>query len=332
MSNKKLDALKALFKKEKENKTEGGNKKRGDMYPFWQMDMNKKAVVRLLPDKNPENPYQFFIDKLEHTLSINGKDEKVACLQMYGEKCPICDLSRDFYKTEGKGSANGKYYYRKKTSLLRVLVVEDPLPADEETGETAEGKVLNTQFGYQLMEKIKEEIGSDELETLPWDMDEGYNFIIKKTPQGEYGTYAVGSGFARRPTPVDPEIVDSIELIDLQTLLPKNPGYEFIKRKLDAHLNGTEDDGEGEEDGGEDEAPKKPAKPAPAKPSPAKPSKIQEAEEEDEDTDDEDEEEDEDDTPPAKPSKAPAKKPVVPDADEDDEEDILAQIRRNRKK
>ena len=129
MSNKKLDALKALFKKEKENKTEGGNKKRGDMYPFWQMDMNKKAVVRLLPDKNPENPYQFFIDKLEHTLSINGKDEKVACLQMYGEKCPICDLSRDFYKTEGKGSANGKYYYRKKTSLLRVLVVEDPLQA-----------------------------------------------------------------------------------------------------------------------------------------------------------------------------------------------------------
>lgn len=326
MSNKKkLDALKALFKKEKENKTEGGNKRRGDMYPFWQMDMNKKAVVRILPDKNPENPYMFFIDKLEHTLSINGKDEKVPCLQMYGEKCPICELSRDFYKTEGKGSANGKYYYRKKTSLLRVLVVEDPLPPDEETGETAEGKVLNTQFGYQLMEKIKEEIASDELEALPWDMDEGYNFIIKKTPQGEYGTYAVGSGFARRPTPVDPEIADSIELIDLQTLLPKNPGYEFVKRKLDAHLNGTEDDADGDdEDGDEDEAPKKPAKPVPAKPS-----KIQEAEEEDED---EDEDVDEYDTPPAKPSKAPAKKPVIPDEDEDDEEDILAQIRRNRKR
>jgi gp32 DNA binding protein like len=304
MSNSRLAALKALFKKEKEQKADnGGGKRHGDFYPFWQMDVNKKAIVRILPDKNEDNPYMFYVDKLEHTLSIDGKDERVPCLQMYGEKCPACDLSRAFYKQEGKGSANGKYYYRKKTSLVRVLVVEDPLPADEDTGETAAGKAMNTQFGYQLMEKIKEEISSDELgEDDPWDMQKGYNFNIKKTPQGEFGTYSVGSGFARHSTAIDPDIADTLELIDLQTLLPANPGYEAVKRKLDAHLNGdsaTGDDADGGDDGDDDAPPEaKTEVKAPAK-APA--------------------------------TKAPAK--VEPEVDSDDDaEDVLAQIRQNRRR
>lgn len=309
MSNKKLDALKALFKKENENKNnDGNNKKRGDMYPFWQMKVNEKAVVRLLPDKNLENPYMFYVDKLEHTLSINGKDKRIPCLQMYGEKCPICDLSRDFYKAEGKGSVNGKYYYRKKTSLARVLVLEDPLPADEETGETAVGKVLNTQLGYQLMEKIKAEVLSDDMDTLPWDFEDGYNFTIAKTPQGEYGTYAVASGFARRPSAIPAELADEIELIDLETLLPANPGYDYVKRKLEAHQTGDDDgdddsDGDNDDDGDKEETPAPQKKPAPKKSVPVK----EEAPDDSDDSDDSDD-----------------------DAD-DDGEDILAQIRRNRK-
>jgi len=314
MSNKKLDALKALFKKEKESKTDNGGKKRGDMYPFWQMDLNKKAVIRILPDKNQDNPYMFYVDKLEHTLSINGKNERVPCLQMYGEKCPICDVSRDYYKAEGKASANGKYYYRKKISLLRVLVVEDPLPPDEETGEKSDGKVLNTQFGYQLMEKIKEEIGSDELgDALPWDMEEGYNFNIKKTPQGEYGTYTVGSGFARRPTAIDADLLETIELVDLETLLPKNPGYEFVKRKLDAHISGDDAEETGDEEEAPEEAPvKQTRKPAP---------RVEK-----------DGDEGDDAPPPAKQTSKPSKAEQEADTDAEGEDDILAQIRRNRQK
>lgn len=309
MSNKKLAALKALFDKEQQEKSGSKGKHNGDIYPFWEMGLNEKAVVRILPDKNLENPYMFFIDKLEHKLSINGVVEKVPCLQMYGEKCPICDLSREFYKSEGKGSENGKYYYRKKISLVRLLVIKDPLPPDEETKENAEGKVLNTQFGYQLMEKIKEEIRGEELDSLPWEFEDGYDFIIKKTPQGEYGTYAVGSGFARKSTSIDADLIDSIELIDLETLLPENPGYERVKRKLDAHLNGSEDTEETEET---------------------------------EETEDTEETVNSDAVEVVKKSekvvgekKAPAvstSSKATTDDDDDDDDDILAQIRRNRKK
>lgn len=306
MSNKKLEALRALFKKEKDRKENKGFSKRGDVFPFWEMAENEKAVVRILPDKNQDNPYMFYVDKLEHTLSVSGKNEKVPCLQMYGEKCPICDLSRDYYKTEGKESVNGKYYYRKKTSMLRVLVVKDPLPPDEETGETAEGKVLNTQFAFQLMEKIKEEIGSDELgDALPWDMDEGYDFIIKKTPQGKHGTYAIGSGFARRSSAIPEDLRENIELVDLETLLPKNPGFEFVKNKLNAHLNGTSDDSDDNEDDDDDDAL---AKLAAAR----KQEKLNKEE------------------PKASVSRASVSDDDDGDDDDDDEDDIMAEIRRKR--
>lgn len=299
MSNKKLDALRALYRKEKEKKnSNNNNQSRNDIYPFWQMDVGQEAIVRILPDKNEDNPFQYHVDRLEHNLTINGKNEKVPCLTMYGEKCPICDLSRDFYKSEGKESKNGKYYYRKKISLLRVLVLKDPLPADEETGEKYEGKVYNTQFGYQLMEKIREEISGDDLEELPWDMQSGHNFRIKKTAQGEHGNYSVGSKFVTKVTPIDDEFLDTIELIDLETLLPSNPGYEFVRGKLEAHLNGSDDSDDGDDDSDKDS----------------------------------------DDTPAAesrqsakKDEKAADKSSKATDAEEDgDVQDILAQIRKNR--
>lgn len=296
MSNKKkLDALKALFKKEKEKHSgEGVKRSRGDFWPFWEMNVGEKAKVRLLPDKNEENPFLFYVEKLEHKLAIDGKTETIPCLEMYGEKCPISELSRKFYKEEGKGSANGKYYYRKKSNIVRLLVLEDPLPPDEETGETAVGKVVTTQLGYQLMEKIKEEISSDDLDELPWDIENGYDFIIKKTAQGDHGTYAVGSGFARKPSPIDDEYLDAVQegLIDLETLLPSNPGYEFVKRKLDAHLNGSDDS----------------------------------------DSDDADVPERNTSSRFNTPEKNTDKSEESSNSEDDDDDDILAQIRRNRRK
>ena len=302
MSNKKLDALRALYKKEKDNKNSNNSQSRNDIYPFWQMDVGQEAIVRILPDKNEDNPFQYHVDKLEHNLTINGKNEKVPCLSMYGEKCPICDLSREFYKSEGKESKSGKYYYRKKISLVRVLVVKDPLPADEETGETYEGKVYNTQFGYQLMEKIREEISSDDIDELPWDLHAGHNFKIKKSAQGDHGNYSMGSKFIPKVTAIDDDSLETLELINLETLLPRNPGYEFVRGKLEAHLNGSDDSDDGDSDDG------------------------------DSDSDSSD-----DDTPPAKQESKPASKPSSAKSSKeessDDEEnvnDILAQIRKNR--
>ncbi len=294
----RIEMLKAKLAEEKQKKENGGSGGySSDIYPFWQMAVGDQARVRILPDSNEDNPFMFYVDRLEHKISINGEDKRIPCRSMHGEDCPICELSRKYYKEEGKGSKNGKYYYRNKTSLVRVLVVEDPLAPNKDTGETYEGKVLNTQFGYQLMEKIKEQISSDDLGDFT-DFNEGYDFIIKKTPQGEYGTYAVGSGFARRPSAIDEDVQSSIELIDLGTLLPKDLGYEKVHNMLSAHLSGEEY----EEDGDKKEA----AKPAKAAAKLAKPAV---------------DEDDEDEVPVRKPAAKPAAKPVREEVEEEEEEE-----------
>lgn len=279
MSNKpSLAQLRERFKQQKTSK-ESKNFTSNDVYPFWQMSVDNQAVVRILPDANSDNPNVFFVDKMEHTLSINGKDRKIPCLQMYGQKCPICEISRDFYKQ--KDEVQGKYYYRKKTSLARVLVMDDPLPPNEQ-GEKFTNKVCNTQFSYQIMEKIVEQISDDSengLECEPWNMDMGYDFIIKKTPQGDYGTYAIGSTFKRKPSAIPDNLREGIELVDLTTLLPKNPGEEKIQALLSAHLTGEELN---EEEAGVTRGPT-PAKPAaPSKPAVAAPVSRVVAEQEEE--------------------------------------------------
>jgi hypothetical protein len=160
---------------------------------------------------------------------------------MYNQACPICELSQQYYKAGDK--EKGKYYYRSKSSIVRILVIKDPLPADPETGETYVGKSVNTQFGYQIMELINSQLlaeGDDGLEADPWDLDNGYNFIIKKSKQGEYSTYALGSTFARKASALPAELKANVELVDLSTLLPKNPGIDKVQAKLNLHLTGSE--------------------------------------------------------------------------------------------
>lgn len=327
----RIELLKQKLQEEKQKKESGNSAGySSDIYPFWQMAIGDQARVRILPDNNEDNPYMFYVDRLEHKISINGEDKRIPCRTMHGEDCPICELSRKYYKEEGKGSKNGKYYYRSKTSLVRVLVVEDPLPPNKDTGETYEGKVLNTQFGYQLMEKIKEQIGSDDLGDFT-DFNEGYDFIIKKTPQGEYGTYAVGSGFARRPSAIDADIQDSIELIDLGTLLPKDLGYEKVYNMLSAHLSGEEYEEDEADSKKETSKSKKTAKvddeteedDVPVRKVASKPVSKPVREEVEED-------DEEDDVPVRKAASKPASKPTREEDDEDEDEDIFEKLRARR--
>ncbi len=236
-----LDQLKAAFKK---NENEGGTNRPNNYYPFWNLQEGQQAVVRFLPDKNTSNPLGFLVEKLMHTLDINGEKKSAPCLRMYGEDCPICKVSSAYYKAEDK--ANGKKYWRKKQHIAQGLVIEDPMPADENTKETHQGKVRFFALGYQLFNVIKEAFEGGELEDVPYSPDGGYDFIIKKTKQGEYSTYAVGSRFrakARALTDEERSVADD-QVIVLETLLPQNPGEDKVSAMLSAALNGTAyDDG-----------------------------------------------------------------------------------------
>lgn len=208
-------------------------------YPFWEMPEGTHAVVRFLPDGNQDNPLGFVVEKRMHNLVINGEKKSVPCMTMYGEECPICKVSSAFYD---KGDEDrGKAYWRKRQYLTQAIVVEDPLPPDQTTKETYEGKVCCLALGYQLYNIVKDAIKSGELDAVPYKFKNGVDFIIKRSKQGKFSTYTVGSKFMRKNRDLSDEEVALAQrdMIDLSTLLPRQPQLEKIQEDLAASLNTT---------------------------------------------------------------------------------------------
>ncbi len=230
-----LEQLTAAFKKQDTNESRPSN-----YYRFWDMKIGEQAVVRFVPDANGDNPLGFMVEKLMHNLEINGENKNIPCLKMYEEDCPVCKVSSEYYKDEGKDSVNGKKYWRKKQHIIQALIVEDPLPVNPETGENNEGKVMFLNFGFQLYSVIKEAFESGELDQVPYFFEGGCDFIIKKTEVGGRSKYDVGSKFARRSSDLTDDEIAAVEdqSIDLSTLLPPNPGYEKVSTMLTAALSG----------------------------------------------------------------------------------------------
>lgn len=230
---KTLEELRSVFKKD-DKKSLSSNK----YYPFWNMKEGEQAIVRFLPDVNESNPLGFMVEKLMHTLEINGERKKVPCGKLYGDECPICAVSQGYYKEGDK--TNGKKYWRQKQHIVQALIIEDPLAPDSETGENSEGKVRFMTLNYQLYNIIKAAFESGELDEIPYAYEGGCNFVIKKTKQGDYPTYAVGSNFARKATDLDEDqiAIATDGMVDLATLLPPHPGIEKLEGMLEAAMTG----------------------------------------------------------------------------------------------
>lgn len=230
-----IEQLKAAFKT-----TDTQQSRPNNYYPFWNMKEGERAVIRFLPDKDPENPLGFMVEKLQHTLIINGEKKTVPCLKMYDDDCPICKVSAAYYKAEDK--PNGKKYWRNKQHVVQAMIVEDPLAPDADSGETHEGKVRFIQLGYQLFNIIKEAFESGDLDEVPYMYENGCDFVIKKTKQGDYASYAVGSGFARKSSDLNEDQIALVEedMIELSTLLPAKPELAKVEGMLEAALTGED--------------------------------------------------------------------------------------------
>jgi hypothetical protein len=231
--------IRKLAKKQSSGR-KSSNFKNSDIYPFWQMNEEEEAVIRILPNKTEENHPIPMIEKKQHRLAIDGKDRNVVCPQTFGNQCPICDLSQEYYRSEGKDSKNGKYYWRDLKHICRAVVIKDPLPPDSETGETFENKVVTLQLGFQLHKKIEAQLADffDDDDPLPWDLENGFNFKIKKTMQGGRGKYDLASTFERKPSEIPTEALENIELKELEEFLPPEVTYEETDELLQKHLNG----------------------------------------------------------------------------------------------
>jgi len=225
----KLDALKAAFDK-KASGGGGGDQSWKLFYPFWKMPDDGLAVVRFLPDLDENNNLGFLIEKHEHELIINGNRKKVPCLQMWGEKCPICDLSRKYY--DEKNNDMGKKYYRKKSYIGQIIVIESPIEHDQSQ------LVKLVEFGPQVFTQIQEAFKSGDLDEAPYELKGGYNFRFRKTKTGDGRNSYSASKFATKQTDLDDEIIEALNLYNLDDYKGQKPERAVVEALLVADQTG----------------------------------------------------------------------------------------------
>lgn len=180
-------------------------------FNFWKAPVDSVSTVRFLPDANQDNPMGFLVENLVHELTINGKREKVPCLKMYGESCPVCELSAQYYdeKNPMHSEELGKKFYRKKSYIGQVLVIDTPVEHD------GDQLVKLIEFGPQVFKQIQAAFQSGDLEEAPYELKGGYNFRFRKTLTGAGQNSYTTSNFAPKQTDVADDTLNAITLYDL---------------------------------------------------------------------------------------------------------------------
>jgi hypothetical protein len=232
MAKRSLADLSAAF--EQKTGGGGGNQDWKKFFGFWRAPIDSISVVRFLPDLDEDNPMGFLVENFTHELVVNGKREKVACLKMYGEECPICALSQKYYdeKSAEHNEELGKKYYRKKGYIGQVLVLDTPVEHD------AEQLVKLIEFGPKIFNQIQSAFKSGDLEDPPYELKGGYNFRIKKTQSGQYADYGT-SNFSPKRTDVADDVIEAIELFDLKTFRTAKTARAQLEAMLIADQTGA---------------------------------------------------------------------------------------------
>lgn len=226
--NPRRESLRDAFMKKASGN--GGDASWKLFFPFWKAAVDTTSVVRFLPDADTDNPLGFLVEKHEHELIINGKKKKVPCLEQFGEPCPICELSRQYYSEENKPM--GLKYYRKKSYVGQVLVLETPLEHDQ----TQLVKLI--EIGPKIFKRIQAAYKNDDFDGAdPDDLKNGFNFRISKTKNGQYPSYD-DSSFVRKSTPIADDIIEQLNLYKLSDYIGKKPARDYVEALLLAEQTG----------------------------------------------------------------------------------------------
>ena len=234
---------------ESQNKTSGSSSG-GDnaIYPHWNMQEGKEAVVRFLEDGNKNNSF-FWVERAMIKLPFAGiKGEadsrqvqvQVPCVEMYndGSVCPILSEVRGWFKDKSLEEM-GRKYWKKRSYIFQGFVVEDPLKEDN----VPENPIRRFIIGPQIYQIIRSALMDPELDNLPTDDLNGLDFRIAKTSKGGYADYST-SKWSRREralTEAEQAAVKQFGLFDLSSFLPKKPTdveLKVMKEMFEASVDG----------------------------------------------------------------------------------------------
>jgi hypothetical protein len=238
--------LRAAFKNKSEVQGEGsGNTGFWDkFFPFYKMNFDEVTSFRFLPDGNEDNPLGFIVENTYHELLINGKKKKFGCLKMHDGKtanCPLCTESKKHY--DAGDTALGKSFWKKTDYVAQGVIINTPM---EYPIKDDENPVRLVSLSKSLYEKIEHAIVSGDLDSMPFDEHDGYDFRIEKVkksaPGGkEFGDYS-NSSFARRSTPIPPDLATRIEKYDLSKYRFQRIEPEQMEAAIEAFLTGKDFD------------------------------------------------------------------------------------------
>lgn len=227
------------------NSTGGGD---NAIYPHWNMQEGKEAVVRFLPDGNTDNTF-FWVERAMIKLpfaGVKGESDnrnvivQVPCVEMYndGTACPILSEVRPWFKDKSLEDM-GRKYWKKRSYIFQGFVNEDPIGEDK----IPENPIRRFIIGPQIFQIIKGALMDPELEELPTDYLKGVDFRIKKTSKGGYADYST-SQWSRRERAITAEeqaAVDAHGLFNLSDFLPKKPSdveLKVMKEMFEASVDG----------------------------------------------------------------------------------------------
>lgn len=235
---------------EAQSKSTGQSTGGGDnaIYPHWNMQEGKEAVIRLLPDGNPNNTF-FWVERAMIKLpfaGIKGETDsrpvqvQVPCVEMYndGTACPILSEVRGWFKDKSLEEM-GRKYWKKRSYIFQGFVVEDPIKEDK----TPENPIRRFIIGPQIYQIIRSALMDPELDELPTDYLKGLDFRIAKTSKGGFADYST-SKWSRREralTDVEKAAIDTHGLFNLNDFLPKKPTdveLKVMKEMFEASVDG----------------------------------------------------------------------------------------------
>jgi hypothetical protein len=235
---------------EAQGKSTGNSTGGGDnaIYPHWNMQEGKEAVVRFLPDGNPNNTF-FWVERAMIKLpfaGIKGETDsrpvqvQVPCVEMYndGTVCPILSEVRGWFKDKSLEEM-GRKYWKKRSYIFQGFVVEDPIKEDS----TPDNPIRRFIIGPQIYQIIRSALMDPELEELPTDYLRGVDFRIAKTSKGGFADYSTSKWSRRERALTDAEKagIEAHGLFDLSSFLPKKPTdveLKVMKEMFEASVDG----------------------------------------------------------------------------------------------
>ena len=237
-------------KLQESNNRNTGNSSGGDnaIYPHWNMQEGKEAVIRFLPDSDQSNTF-FWAERAMIKLPFAGvkgdTDSRqvivqVPCMEMYndGTPCPILTEVRPWFKDKSLEDM-GRKYWKKRSYVFQGFVTDNPLKEDT----TPNNPVRRFIIGPQIFQIIKGALMDPDMNELPTDYTAGVDFRIAKTSKGGYADYST-SNWARKERPLDEAQYKAIEdhgLFNLGDYLPKKPSeveVGVIKKMFEASVDG----------------------------------------------------------------------------------------------